>query len=637
MSIPKKNYSELWVCFEPPDRKPPPEVLILSFMNAGLEDEYEKIANSGFVSGRSVAQEIRADARKAYLKIITQPVATPCLFNKTLRESLKGRDGVSRWWYTRLSQKNSVGVKDHYTSFIQLYCVKTVAERHSISDILLFGASRNFAKCLRESYSVSSVNPYGKLIFIQAIFEFLSGIAGRIYFIMYYLYLLFLLKRLPAGDMKQFNILLQGYWEWSFMASSSKELSDKYFSDLPEKVREMGYSVGWLARLSDETTRQNNSSLRKSVYKLRNYTDVVIIERFLKISDVFCAALNIKYLTILLVYLLSKKFRSLFILDGLNFYPVVMNSLISSFAGNDVAHNELFSIGAERVCLYSKPKVIITFLELFLFSRAIYSGAKRANRNIKIYTAQHAAYCSEKTFGFLDKHIEVEGFPDNCPMPIPDGIFTMGELSYSLWRDNGYAVEQVLNTGGLRYQHIKITTDSHAKKKRGDITILMICGMNEYLDFDMCEAVCRATEGISSIKLRIRDHPFYNITNMDTFGKYKSRIEVSTLSSSEDILSSDIILFTHSSLAEEALLMGVPIWQWLWAGFNTSVFVDIPVIPIFTSIEKLKNSIIQFMNKPESFRPSEEIKRFVLKKCFGTNPAAASVNIASSIRKIITS
>ena len=278
--------------------------------------------------------------------------------------------------------------------------------------------------------------------------------------------------------------------------------------------------------------------------------------------------------------------------------------------------------------------MVVTFLELFMESRPLYAGARRAGVRA-LYAAQHAAYCSEKTFGSLDSEIEAKGIPDNCPMPVPDGVFTMGELSHSLWLKNGFPPGNVIKTGGLRYQYVSLR-DAGGSGSAEEKVVLLICGMNEYLDFDMCEAVCRATEGLSGIKLRIRNHPSYWITDMEGFAKYRSRIEVSSVRDAmEDVGSADLVLFTHSSLAEEALIMGVPIWQWLWAGFNTSVFVDIPGISVFMSVSTLRDEIKKFLADPGLFRPSIGFRQNIMELCYGAEPSKASVKVASEIERIL--
>src|SRR5271169_1005216 len=145
---PDIEYSELWICDEPPDDELPQHVLLLSFMGARSEMMHKERYGDRLISGRAVAQDVRSRARSAYIELAVNIAATPCSEGKTLRQSLTGSDGVSRWWYVRLSQKNSVGINDHYTSVIRLYCIKSVADKYKISTIRLFGGTHCFSPCL---------------------------------------------------------------------------------------------------------------------------------------------------------------------------------------------------------------------------------------------------------------------------------------------------------------------------------------------------------------------------------------------------------------------------------------------------------------------------------------------------------
>lgn len=614
----------------------PPHVLVLSFMGPETEAQYEEKIGSRFVSARLIAEKVRVEARKIFTEMITRIASSPCISGKTLREHLKGRDGISRWWYHRLSDKDSVGIHSDYTTIIRLYCIKFVAKEHGISVIRVYGSKRNFVRSLKNTFQVVLHKPVYSGFPFRPIFVFLRALAGRVYFVAYYLYLLTIFRKLSLQEKKDFDVLLQGYWDWSVTPQPVGGLKDRYFTNLPGMLRDMGYRVGWLARFSPQhEVWQRKRPLKDVAHGLQQYTDVILIEYFVRVSDIFRIAMNMRYILVWLTFSCSGKFRSLFMKDGLNFYPVFKDSLSSPFFSTGILHSELMSLGVERVCSSLCPKMILTFLELFIESRPIYAGAKRADPHVKIYTAQHAAYCSDKAFGTIDRDVELKGLPDGCPMPAPDGIFAMGELSSRMWLKNGYLKDKVLLTGGLRYRHLKIANARNAGKKSGNITILLIAGMNEYLDFDMCEAICRATEGETSVLLRIRNHPSYWITDMDGFRRFRSRIEVSTVKDAyEDLSNADLVMFTHSSLSEEALLMGIPVWQWLWAGFNTSVFVDMPgAIPCFTSVLKLKAALKEIIADESRFRPTDEVKLMVLENCFGQDPGGATAAIAEEIKR----
>jgi hypothetical protein len=103
----------------------------------------------------------------------------------------------------------------------------------------------------------------------------------------------------------------------------------------------------------------------------------------------------------------------------------------------------------------------------------------------------------------------------------------------------------------------------------------------------------------------------------------------------EDLQAADLVLFTQTGLGEEALLRGIPTWQWLWPGFNTSPFLDVPVIPTFTSVQALRRELLAFLKNPTPYQPAVATQRRVLQECFGSDPSAASVRMADAIQQMI--
>ena len=120
------KYSELWVCFEPPSIEIPSDVIVLSFMSPEKEVDYKRLLGDRFINGRNITQLVREEARGTYTNLIAEMASTPCVFGRTLRQLLKGKDGVSRWWYLKASFKDSVHINSPYTPILRLYSVKLV-------------------------------------------------------------------------------------------------------------------------------------------------------------------------------------------------------------------------------------------------------------------------------------------------------------------------------------------------------------------------------------------------------------------------------------------------------------------------------------------------------------------------------
>ena len=290
---------------------------------------------------------------------------------------------------------------------------------------------------------------------------------------------------------------------------------------------------------------------------------------------------------------------------------------------------ELVYIATERAFHKYKPKKSISFLELFIYSRAFYTGGRLGFPNTIHYTIQHASYSREKTFVLLDPQLEYSGCPDNLPIPRPDYIFTMGELGKEIFMESGFPEERLYSTGSPRYEHIKGNCISNSNRTSNVTNILIVTALDINLEIEMVEAVYFASLDLPQIKLRLRSHPFAKMNSHPDFHNYADRIQLTNGTLEEDLKTADLIIFSYSTVAEEALIQGIPVWQWRPITYNGSVFRDLGCIPSFYSVSDLRKSLKEFVSNKYSFIPGIETRSFILKKCFYDANGSVSEKIAN--------
>ena len=227
-----------------------------------------------------------------------------------------------------------------------------------------------------------------------------------------------------------------------------------------------------------------------------------------------------------------------------------------------------------------------------MYSRAIYSGAKDGNRKIPCYTTQHASYNHEKTILFFNPDIEFRGEPDGFAVPHPNKVFAMGSFGYSLFRECGYREEDLYLTGSPRYDDSvsarEFIQPREALTGKDKFRVLMVCTLDVPLELDMVEAVYLASRGLEGIQLLLRSHPYKKIERHPGFRRFADRIEVTRGSLREDLDVADLVVFTFSTVAEEAYLYGKPVWQWLSLKYNGSALAEVVKIPVFSSVTAIR-------------------------------------------------
>lgn len=625
---PEGAFSELWVCFEPPATDPPPYVLVLSFMSPSAEAAMEERWSAQILSGRILVNEVRSRGRQEYVRVIARVAATPCVGGRTLRQALRGPAGYSRWWLLDITEKDCVSDDDTiYVTILRSMAVQAVKDKYGIERVELRGGDPLFAAALGlEGTARESIADIARAIGF--------GVLGRLALIVEYVGLWWTLRRLPVPPSEQRDVLLQAYWDWTVRPDGHGGLQDRFFTNLPAQLAARGLRTGWIASCEPLAEQWQLGRKRRDVLAAScAHPEVTLLERYLTPTDIVRAAANLRYPIQATRFVIDRRFRILCRTAAFDLYPLVRKQLLRAVWGRTFCRLHLGATATARACRQLRPRMVLTCFELFLRSRATYAGVRACSPRLPVWAAQHAGYSSDKTLGVLDSEIEVRGIPDGCPVPAPDGIFTFGELSRRIWETAGFPPERVVLTGGLRYQAVRIESPA-ARVRRNPASILLVGGMHESTHVELCEAALAAASGLP-VRLQWRDHPSYLFSQRPAFRRFNRFIAVTTGTLDEDLRTADLVLFTQSGVGEEAVLRGIPTWQWLWAGFNISPFVDLPLIPTFTSVAALRRELESFVRDVEPYQPAAEIQQRVLDECFGPDPGGASARIADAVHQII--
>ena len=589
----------------------------------------ERLWGAQLLSGRMLVNEVRARGRQEYVRLIARIGAMPCVGGRSMRQALSGPDGYSRWWFLDVTEKDCLSDADTvYVAILRLMAVQTVKDTYGIKDVDVHGGDPLFAAVLGQNgASRTSIADVARVA--------ASGILGRLALSMEYVALWWTLRRLPQPHSEPRDVLLQGYWDWSVRPDGNGNLQDRYFTNLPAQLADRGLRAGWLASCEPSTERRRVRRRKRDVVAAScAHPQVTLLERYLTPVDVLRTAWSFRFPIQATRFVSDSRFRGLCRVGNFDLYPFIRKQVLRAVWGGTFCRLQLVATATARACRQLRPRMVLTCFELFLRSRAIYAGVRAWSPRVPVWAAQHAGYSSDKTLGVFDPAIEVRGTPDGCSVPAPDGIFTFGELSRRVWETTGFPPERVVLTGGLRYQAVRIQSQA-ARVRRDPASILLVGGMHESAHVDLCEAAVAAASGLP-VRLLWRDHPSYLFSQRAAFRRFRRSIAVTTGTLDEELRTADLVLFAQSGVGEEAVLRGIPTWQWLWAGFNISPFVDLPLIPTFTSVAGLRRELESFLRDVKPYQPTADIQRRVLDECFGRDPGGASARIADAVRDMIS-
>lgn len=581
----------------------------MSFLPPGEEETLRKTWPGAFLGTRTVSRAVRAQARRLYVDLIAEIGATK-IDGRTLRQALAPAGEVSAWWFHPTSAKDCE-TDPAFDWIIALLTIELVFKERACTELVLCGAPAEIMSALGRFTQVSSsgVPPRRTLKLL------VQSLASRAKFVLTMIQHKSALRRPRARAAKPVDVALFGFWDWSVRPDGSGGLKDRYLGSLPQALQTAGLSSAYFAWFDPSwEPGKGGRSAAAALSPLSGRNDVVILQDYITPQEAARAALDFSSLFLFLKIRGLKSFRSLFLRGTIDFHPLFSDRLLAGFMDARLPRLRLAALACERAFKDLRPRAAVSFLEHYPFARAFYEGARRAG-GVFCAAVQHACYNSEKTFLFLHPELELAGKPDGCKIPQPDAVCAMGELGLSLFSQCGYAPERVAMTGSPRYDRLAPALNSAVQSRAsGKIRVLLTLSLDTGHELELVEAACLAAD--ENIEIVVRDHPFARIAGHPGFAAYKSRVRISVGTLDEDLARADMVMFTYSAAAEEAFLMGKPVWQWLTFRYDASALAESVTLPRFAEVGKLRGAFREFEADPTRFMTSENIRRTAFEKIF---------------------
>lgn len=624
---------KLWVCWAKPTCLPPENIRILSFLKPSDEESFmQNIPERNQISGRILSQDVKDDALELYTELVARIGAEKIGKSSSLREQLKPQGGNSLWWYHPVSFKDCE-TDATFNRLIQIILIDRIASEENIEKIVLWGADDTIVSVLRSKYRIE----YKKKKHSSTVLRYISVFASRVKQFIEHVYNWYIIKHAVKEISFTPDVVFEGFWDWSVQAGTKeKSLQDRYFKSLPELLEQQGKKTAWFVWFNPHTTPGLKYRSAKEVLNRATSDRLIFLQKYLTLKDIIKAFLDFKPAIKYIYFERSLDFRKLFYYNGLNLFALFKEQLLYYFISSVIPYHVLVEKACCNTFMKFKPKMAVTFLELFPYSRAFYAGAKKGCPETKLATMQHASYGREKTFIRYDPEIEFYGKPDECPIPKPDYVFAMGELGKEIFHECGFHYQDIFLTGSARYEHVRSNLiEKPPIRQKNKFNILMVTTLAIDIEMDMVEAVYFASKDLPRIDLFLRNHPFARMDQHPLFQPLTDRITITRGTLDEDLRAADLLIFSYSTVAEEALIGGIPVWQWCSSGFNGSAFRDIKGIPMFYAVSDLRESLTEFMNKQVSYIPDERTRNNVVNRCFYKADGKSSERISRTIIELL--
>jgi surface carbohydrate biosynthesis protein (TIGR04326 family) len=623
----------LWVLWQPTTEDIPVGDTVISFLFPRDEEEFcIKRRDIPLVFGREEISAIKPAALRIYTEVTARVGTAIFQGGQTLRQQLTRPGETSDWWYHGFSFRDPES-SDAFTNITHVLATRAVAERLGAKSLVLRGAPRGVSEVLASIYEVHhrDSTPPRNILRIA-----LQGLMSR-------LYLLFDFVRSHCGLRRHYELPTQAEFDVGFVSfwdiylsydSIQGSLKDPYFKNLPRLLAAPGeIRTGYFVWLYPQRETAKWRSLHTVLEPLRKAGNVIILQSFLRFTEVFREVFDFRPVWITLWSFRQAEFRAGLWEEGLNWLPILREDFLKGTFEAKIPRCRLVALATERAARRYRPRATVSFLEHFPHARAHYEGMRRAAPHTINYAVQHAGVCPDKTFYFLHPHYEMRGNPDGCAVPQPSVVFAMGELGQTCFLSYGYSADRVKMIGSPRYDHIRIGMEAKRNSEGGQIRVLLACSLDVKTEIALVEAAAVAATGLSQVSLRLRNHPLSRVDEHARFGAVRGSVEISRRTLSEDLDWADLVLFSYSTVADEAFLQGIPCWQWLPAGFDGSALVKAAPIPRFGSVAALRKAICNFKRSETIVSTAERAR--VASLLFAPTDGGAAKRIADEIRSVL--
>ena len=591
----------------------------------------ESVECAQFFNGIKESLEVRDLVISDYLAI-TADIGLVKKNAQTFRNALRVDTlSESLWWYHMVSFRNNT-VSPEFDEMVQIYTVKKVFEKSGCTDIIFHSISFKLAEVFKSRWPHSQYTIIGSNE--SLLWAFVRGLASRCKYFINSAKKIIITAKFKKTHNQAVDILFFGFWDWSVSQGQNGKLEDKYYKRLPQCLSKLGITKqGWLVLFDPHSKPGSEKRPMMSVIpESCHNNNVFFLQSYLSILDLLKESLRLRPYFKFLSY--QKRIHTVTHGEGFNLYPLFRKELHYRFFDSSLVHLRLIELAVRRACSELSPKVTLNFLETHLISRACYSGIRLANKSSIRVSMQHASRNEESIFFRCHPTKEFPVGVDKETLPKADYHCVMGELGAKIVAESGYPNDQIKLTGSPRFDHV-VRLKSTVKKRNAERCILFAASGVIELEIPAFLMTVKAIHGLCGIKLVLREHFFWKVSVHPEVKAILDRIEISNRSLDDDLNRADLVLFTTTTLAEEALMREIPVWQIISEKSNFSSLRAMNEVKKFYSEKQIRFALNKSIQQGyfDVVSPSfvDQVERNCFFKCDGHSAERMSAQIKQLI------
>jgi len=447
----------------------------------------DALENVTWINGQHFAPRVGDSSRDAYVKWLSDAANKPVAHGASVKEWFTYRGEISLWWFTELSLKHP-NYRPHQWMFYQYFVLDHILNTEndvkgpwhlwtseSESDMLR-GALPSSASVTihspretdRSSKKSSLKEQFRGALDSNAVGESILVVIHVLLDVLRtFSHLLKILSR-KTGKVSEskyfdnkrpedrnrplvvFSSLFPSSWTSvpdSVEVSDNVDKYDHYFGDAPYRLRDYGFSTGWL---TSATISREQVEGWKNIKKNQPILDITPW-MYLDNSDIMCVVWHqvkwaLTYIYIFIYLDITKKWKY----KGVKIGHWFKSAFKRSWASWDFAYIEQYKNMYKKI----EPNIVLYKNEFGTSGRRISAALKKHTNLVGV---QHGMISRDHTeYQWYYKDIQgqsSENKPDHVHYaPVPDYISAFGSYYVSQFnRWNGYPADQVVPIGALRH------------------------------------------------------------------------------------------------------------------------------------------------------------------------------------------
>lgn len=494
------------------------------------------------------------------------------------------------WWAKGISEKNE-HVSYHYRNLCLFYSLVKTLKNYADTQMRIFIICNSeileqlIVYCKKNQLDIVSLEK-PIVILLQKLYKrFYAILKIRMYLLATLFKKMCITFILKARIRKEINnndnyYVIRTWLDNRFLAGAGN-YHDAYFGRLPEYAVEHGHKVLIIAGIVN--------SYLKVIRNIKSTKDILIIpeEYFLKYGDLFRSFFSPHYPKLRI----SKNI----LFNYLDVKAICENEMIKDFYTVNYIKNIFRYLIAKRFAQTITFKTYIQTFENYAWEKMSICGIKEVKPTAKIYGFQHT-YVTRNSFKYFPGKMEKD------ILPLPDRIITMGKVTKDIIGKYGCYNPNILSIGcALRQEYVcKLKPFKRRRFNKVVVPLTMVSSESVLIMECLYDSGLPKTE----IQVVVRCHPSANIES------FKKKIDFEIPSNfiisnekslKEELSDTDMVLYTWSTVAVEALKMGLPV---IYLDILSPMYVD----PLFecNGLKKSVRKVEGLITAIESFHNMDD-------------------------------